>query len=123
MTPPAIDIAARAAATAPLSDDDARIMLARLGLPVEAMMAVRARFYACVAKHGVAPGSSRPDRTPDDHYSAAMRHLGVIASGGYDLLIPDLDDPGTHLAAAMCRGLLALEGVMAEIEGKAGDRG
>ena len=98
-------------ATAPLSDDDARIMLARLGLPVEAMMAVRARLCACAAKHGVAPGSSRPDRTPDDHYSAAMRHLGVIASGGYDLLIPDLDDPGTHLAAAMCRGLLALDGV------------
>ena len=81
------------------------------GKTVEAMMAVRARFYACASKHGVAPGSSRPDRTPDDHYSAAMRHLGVIASGGYDLLIPDLDDPGTHLAAAMCRGLLALDGV------------
>lgn len=92
-----------------------------LGLPPHSTASVAAHLRHGAEKHGATPTTSSGDQSPLDHYLALLRHIHQIEGlGERDLARRDPHSAALHLTAVVCRGLLALDGVLRELEAARG---
>lgn len=90
------------------------------GLPALAAAAVREHLRYGAEKHGATPTTSSGDQSPLDHWYALLRHIDQIEGrGDLDLARLDPHSHALHLTAVVCRGLLALDGVLRAIRAAA----